>query len=83
MLYKKYHRNFVSQFKKGAKVVLDCLEFVVDSSPFITTGYRHSNLPVTVIAVSISRLPVGDMCKCGCMDLVYFNGKLRPLCHVI
>ena len=77
MLYKKYHRNYVKQFKKGAKIVLDCLEFVVDSSPFVTMNPFYS-LPTTVIAVGLCRL-VDDKCKCCHMVLVYSNG----LCRVV
>ena len=80
MLYKKYHKNYVKQFKEGAKIVIDCLEFVVDSSPFVTMDH-YSNLPATVIGVGLCRIPVCD--KCCRTVLVYSNGKLDSLCHVI
>jgi len=83
MLYKKYHKNFVRQFKEGVKIVLDCSEFIVDSSPFVDCSYYNYNLPTAVIMVGLCRLPIGDKCMCCCMNLVYSNGKLRPLCHVI
>lgn len=35
MLYKKYHRLYVKQFKKGATVYLGGGEYVVIGEPFI------------------------------------------------
>ena len=35
MLYKKYHRNYVRKFKKGAIVSFDYGEYVVIEEPFI------------------------------------------------
>lgn len=38
MLYKKYHRNFVSQFKKDAKFIWWMSELHINSDPFIGNG---------------------------------------------
>lgn len=39
MLYKRYHRNFVSQFKKGAKFIWWMSDHLyVNSDPFIENG---------------------------------------------
>ena len=35
MLYKKYHRNFVSQFRRGAKFIWWMSDLYVNSDPFI------------------------------------------------
>jgi len=38
MLYKKYHRNFVKQFKKGDKFIWWMSDLQVNSNPFIEDG---------------------------------------------
>ena len=35
MLYKKYHRNFVSQFKKGRKYKFSGVVFEITGKPYI------------------------------------------------
>lgn len=85
MLYKKYHKNYVRQFKKGAKVMIGgCLKYIVDFIPSIMM-LRLSPDPTlhsTVIMAGLSRLPVCDECCCSKV-LISSNGKLNSLCHVI
>lgn len=38
MLYKKYHRNFVKQFKKGSRFIWWMSDLQVNSNPFIEDG---------------------------------------------
>ena len=38
MLYKKYHRNFVKQFRLGAKFIWWMSDLYVNSDPFIANG---------------------------------------------
>lgn len=36
MLYKKYHRNFVSQFKLGTKIIIGCEHGVITEEPSLS-----------------------------------------------
>ena len=85
VLYKKYHRNYVKQFKKGVRVVVGCLEYVVEFSPSVNM-LRLSPDPtfpeILAITAGLSIIPVRDGCCCTKV-LVSSNGKINSLCHVI
>jgi len=52
MLYKKYHRNYVSQFKKGAKLRKDSDIQTVTTRPFprlnLVTGRSYITVDTTI-----------------------------------
>lgn len=52
MLYKKYHRNFISQFKKGAKLRKDSDIQIVTTRPFprlnLVTGRPYITVDTTI-----------------------------------
>lgn len=48
MLYKKYHRNFVSQFKMGAKLVWWMSDLYVNSNPFIENEIWQIKIKVRI-----------------------------------
>ena len=55
MLYKKYHRNFVSQFKKGSKFVWWMSDLQVNSDPFIENEIGWSRIKISA-RISRSRI---------------------------
>ena len=61
MLYKKYHKNFVSQFKKGAK--------------FRYTGFRPEAVEIEPWFENSSRIYISGN-KSGCWTVVYPGGQL-------
>ena len=50
MLYKKYHRNFVKQFKRGAKFIWWMSDFHVNSNPFIENGIWWIKISARIIS---------------------------------
>ena len=75
MLYKKYHRNFVSQFKEGVSFKSDNHVHIqtVISGPFIDFTLIGSKPYVTIETVRVTLFP-----------LVYWSGRLvEDSCHVI
>jgi len=73
MLYKKYHRNFVSRFKKEVK-------FIVGRYGN-GNGYRVTIEPY-IPDPSPSRIYIKDGKSCT-WTLVYFSGKINKYLHVI
>lgn len=73
MLYKKYHRNFVRQFKRGVKFIAGCGSI---SNEFRVT--REPYLPDS----SSSRIYVEDG-KLYTWTLVYPGGRVNKYLHVI
>ena len=73
MLYKKYHRNFVSQFKKEVK-------FIVGKYGN-GNGYRVTREPY-LIDFKSSRIYIEDG-KLFTWTLVYCSGKINKYLHVI
>ena len=72
MLYKKYHRNFVKQFKKGVKFNVGCRSF---SGKFRVT--REPSLdPLS------SRIYIEDG-KLYTWTLMYVSGRINKYLHVI
>lgn len=89
MLYKKYHKDYVRKFKKGAKVVLEIeggLNCVVDFSPTILSMKLISNPTlssktiVVDISESVSFYGVGS---CRCVVLVDPRGRLNSVCYAV
>lgn len=71
MLYKKYHRNFVSQFKKGSKVKLevDKFEGEIILEPFIDECRE--------ILMTIEFMSNDKSYYWRQLTLVYANGRLK------
>ena len=68
MLYKKYHRNFVKQFRIGTRVKFNFVggkEYQIRQNPFICKGSQGN-----VIEVYYGKSRNYDLC------LVFANGKL-------
>jgi len=68
MLYKKYHRNFVKQFKKGAKVM--CIKTIIEVT-------KEPYLP----NFSSSRIDIED--GEYIWTLVHSGGRVNRYLHVI
>ena len=68
MLYKKYHRNFVKQFKKGAKVM--CIKAIIEVT-------KEPYLPNS----SPSRINIDD--GEFIWTLVHSKGKINKYLHAI
>lgn len=71
MLYKKYHRSYVSQFKKGAKIKLEVDKFKGEilSEPFIDE-WRD-------IIIMIEFISNDKSLYWRQLTLVYDNGRLK------
>ena len=71
MLYKKYHRSYVSQFKKGAKIKLksDKFEGKILAEPSID---EWRNIFILIEFISDDRFLYWKE-----ITLVYVNGRLR------
>ena len=67
MLYKKYHRSYVRQFKKGAKFMWNrCAVETVMKEPYICNGF---------IFMKDS--------KYSCWDLVYSRAEINKYLYVV
>lgn len=74
MLYKKYHRNFVKQFKKGTKFEYtekDRIIREVSANPFILKGDR---IIPTCIQISVIRVASLTWSK---IILVFTSGRIE------
>ena len=67
MLYKKYHRNYVKQFKKGVKFNIISVESVMKEPRY--------DIINKIIYITGS--------KYGCWNLVFPDGRLDKCRHVI
>ena len=71
MLYKKYHRSYVKQFKKGTKIVYRGknreMKFEVVREPFIYNCYYTSSIDASITKNGSRDLQV---------YLVYSSGRL-------
>lgn len=81
MLYKKYHRNFVRQFKKGVRVKLEFGEITtfreVTANPLILEG---DDIMPTCIQVPVIRV---DKLTWSKLILVFPGGRLDHRIKII
>lgn len=80
MLYKKYHRNFVSQFKRGVRfdyINRDSATREVSANPLILEG---DNIMPTCILVPVIRVASLRWSK---IILVFSNGRIERHVKVI
>lgn len=51
MLYKKYHRNYIRQFKEGTRFKYNykCYTYTVIKEPYYSTYYQHIEFQSTSI----------------------------------
>lgn len=80
MLYKKYHRNFVSQFKRGVRfdyINRDSATREVSANPLILEG---DDIMPTCILVPVIRVASLTWSK---IILVFFNGRIERHVKVV
>ena len=78
MLYKKYHRSYVSQFREGARFKhVDRVIREVSANPFILKG---DNIMPTCILVPVIRV---DKLTWSKIILVFFDGRIERHIEVI
>lgn len=76
MLYKKYHRNFVRQFRKGVKFKLK------EDSKYIRTAITEPTIELT-FATKRPFITVG-IAENTVVSLVHYNGRLmEKSCYAI
>lgn len=73
MLYKKYHRNFVSQFKKG-------IEFRYRGTRDTDTVKEE---PYALILTNFCRIRVESNKHAWILSLIFENGIINKYLHVI